>query len=59
MEAMRDLYGTTKFFPSAEAAEAYTSLAGSTRGKISSQELGDLMLKVRLGGSNGVDLFAR
>lgn len=58
MEAMRDLYGSTKFFPSAEVAEAYSSLAGSTRGKISSQELGDLMMKVRKGGSNGVDLFA-
>lgn len=58
MEAMRDLYGSTKFFPSAEVAEAYTDLAGSTKGKISSQELGDLMMRVRMGGSHGVDLFA-
>ena len=61
MEAMRDLYGE-QFFPSAEVAEAYDSMAGSTGKKITSEQLGKLMMDVRSrlkgGFSNGVDIFA-
>ena len=59
MEAMRDLWGS-KVFPSAEAAEAYNSLVEQSGGKVSSEQLGQLMMDLRMGrGSNGgVDLFA-
>ena len=59
MEAMRDLWGA-KFFPSAEAAEAYNSLVEQSGGKVSSDQLGQLMMDLRMGGgsSGGVDLFA-
>ena len=59
MEAMRDLWGS-KFFPSAEAAEAYNSLLEQSGGKVSSEQLGQLIMDLRMGGesSGGVDLFA-
>lgn len=59
MEAMRDLWGS-KVFPSAEAAEAYNSLVEQSGGKVSSDQLGQLMMDLRMGGipSGGVDLFA-
>ena len=61
MEAMRDLYGE-QFFPSAEVAEAYESEVGTAGRKLTSKELGVLILDVRLrkreGFSNGVDIFA-
>ena len=59
MEAMRDLWGS-KFFPSAEAAEAYNSLVEQSGGKVSSEQLGQLIMDLRMGGgsSGGVDLFA-
>ena len=59
MDAMRDLWGS-KVFPSAEAAEAYNSLVEQSGGKVSSEQLGQLMMDLRMGrGSNGgVDLFA-
>ncbi len=61
MEAMRDLYGE-QFFPSAEVAEAYESEVGKAGRKLSSSELGNLIMDVRLrkreGFSNGVDIFA-
>ena len=59
MEAMRDLWGS-KFFPSAEAAEAYNSLVEQSGGKVSSEQLGQLIMDLRMGGGSGggVDLFA-
>lgn len=59
MEAMRDLWGS-KFFPSAEAAEAYNSLVEQSGGKVSSDQLGQLIMDLRMGegSSGGVDLFA-
>lgn len=59
MEGMRDLWGS-KFFPSAEAAEAYNSLVEQSGGQVSSDQLGQLMMDLSLGGlaGGGVDLFA-
>ena len=61
MEAMRDLYGE-QFFPSAEVAEAYESEISKAGRQLTSAELGQLIIDVRLkkkgGFSNGVDLFA-
>ena len=59
MEDMRDLWGS-KFFPSAEAAEAYNSLVEQSGGKVSSEQLGQLIMDLRMGGGSGggVDLFA-
>ena len=59
MEAMRDLWGS-KFFPSAEAAEAYNSLVEQSGGKVSSEQLGQLIMDLRMGGvsGGGADLFA-
>ena len=57
MEGMRDLY-SSKFFPSAEVAEAYNKLAGQAAGEISEMQLGQMMMDLRLGGAtNGVDIF--
>lgn len=59
MEGMRELWGS-KVFPSAEVAEAYNSLLEQSGGKVSSDQLGQLMMDLRMGGgsSGGVDLFA-
>lgn len=61
MEAMRDLYGE-QFFPSSETAEAYESAVAKVGRQLTSEELGKLMIDVRLrkreGFSNGVDIFA-
>lgn len=59
MEGMRELWGS-KVFPSAEVAEAYNSLLAESGGKVSSAQLGKLMMDLRIGGfsNGGVDLFA-